>query len=34
MHMVSEKDLHVAELETMRMSKMSDDGDDGKRARC
>ena len=29
MHMVSEKDLNSAELETMRTSMGSDDGDDG-----
>ena len=31
MHMVSKKDLNSAELDTMRMSKKSDDGDDGQR---
>ena len=31
MHVVSKKDLNSAELETMRTSKKSDDGDDGQR---
>ena len=31
MHMVSKRDLNSAELETVRISKNSDDGDDGQR---
>ena len=31
MHMVSETERNSAELETMRMSSESDDGDDGQR---
>ena len=31
MHMVSKKDLNAAKLETMRISKKSDDGNDGQR---
>ena len=31
MHVVSKKDLNSAELETMKISKKSDDSDDGQR---
>ena len=31
MHMVSMRDLNSAEMETMRTSKTSDDGDNGQR---